>query len=169
MAVSIDDLIGEFKAPVRSVTICVNGELQAEHDQLNDQLTQLRDPSRGKMSDGTPGLELARRIREIEDEMRRFDRTFKFKGLSRHVLTAIQKRFPSEEANMAWDVTAGGPALLAAAAVEPTMTEEQAKRLLDVISEGQADKLVGAAWIASRGSQSVPFSVRASELLGGNV
>jgi hypothetical protein len=47
------------------------------------------------------------------------------------------------------------------------MTEEQAKQLLEQMSQGHADRMVGAAWLASTGSTQVPFSARASELTGG--
>lgn len=165
MAVSIDDLIGRVKTPVRSVTICLDADLQSEHDALSDRLELLRRENIAKMGDGVEAREIAEQIRAVEDRMREAEQVFKFKGISSFALNALYKRFPAPAGkNLLWDVETGAFALLAACAVEPAMTEDQAQRLADAISQGQLDKLVGAAWVATTGKDSVPFSVRASEL-----
>lgn len=167
MGVSVDDLIGRVKMPVRSVTICLDADLQAEHDQLAEQLEVVRRENVAKMGDTVKGKEIAERIGELEEAMRSSEQVFKFKGLNKNALNVLYKRFPAKDnKSMVWDPETGAFALLAAAAVEPEMSEEQATRLLDVVSQGQADKLVGCAWLAATGSSSVPLSVRASELRG---
>lgn len=166
MSVSIDDLIGRVKSPVRSVTICLNADLQAEHDELNEQLEAMRREQATTMGGSGAGVEIATRLREIESEMRSSEQVFKFRGISSHAIRAIQDRFPAREGKReAWDAEAGSSAVIAACSVEPKMTEEQAVRLVDVLSHGQTDKLFTAAWIATTGTSSVPFSARASALL----
>lgn len=169
MALNIDDLIGRVKMPVRSVTICTDGDLQAEHDELTEQLELVRRREPGRMGETAEGKELAERIGEVEEAMRASEHTFKFKGLNKNALNVLYKRFPpAKDKNQTWDIEAGAFALLAAAAVEPAMTEDQAKALIDALSYGQVDKLVGCAWVATTGSSSVPLSARASELRGKN-
>lgn len=168
MSVNIDDLIGRVKMPVRSVTICLDADLQAEHDQLNEQLELVRRESIGRMGETAKGKELADRIGELEDQMRASEQAFKFKGINKNALNVLYKRFPAKDKNMVWDPESGAAALLAAAAVEPEMNEKQAERLLDAVSQGQADRLVGCAWLAATGSSTVPLSARASELRGRN-
>jgi len=169
MSVNIDDLIGRVKMPVRSVTICLDGDLQAEHDELTAELELVRRENPAKMGDTSEGKQIADRIGEIEAEMRKSEQTFKFKGLNKNALNVLYKRFPpKKDSNQTWDIDAGAFALLAAAAVEPTMSEDQAKGLIDAISYGQVDKLVGCAWVASTGSTATPLSARASELRGKN-
>lgn len=164
MGLSIEDLIGTAKPPVRSATICIDQSMQAEHDELVEQLDQVRRANSSKMGDTAEGRELAQRIGEIEDAMQEHLQTFRFKGLSKNALNVLFKRFPAKEKGNLWDPQEGGFALVAAAAIEPEMTESQAKRLFDVISDGQSDLLIGAAWLASKGSAAVPLSAHASEL-----
>ena len=97
--------------------------------------------------------------------MRGSEVTFKFRGISAAAYSAIQERFPTEGNRGGWDVIKGAHALLAACAIDPVMTEDQAARLVDQISNGQLDKLFSAALLATQGDSSVPFSARASELL----
>lgn len=168
MSLNIDDLIGRVKMPVRSVTICIDADLQGEHDELSEKLELVRRREPGRMGETAEGKELAERIGEVEDKMRASEQAFKFKGLNKNALNVLYKRFPAKDKNMVWDPESGAAALLAAAAVEPAMNEAQAERLLDAVSQGQADKLVGCAWLAATGSSTVPLSARASELRGKN-
>jgi hypothetical protein len=168
--VTIEDVLGKAKVPVRSVQICLDADLQGEHDELTARLDVLRQESVNTMGQTSEGKEVADRIREIEAEMRESEVTFKFRGLTKAGLRKVQDRFPPPEPNprgLIWDVEEGAYALIAASAVEPAMTEDQAKQLLDMISQGHADRMVGAAWLASTGSTQVPFSARASELTNG--
>lgn len=166
---TIEDVLGKIKVPVRAVQICLRGDLQAEHDELTARLEVLRRESRNSLSQGGEQRDVAQRIHDLEEEMRAAEVTFKFRGLGKNALKRLQDRFPPPEGTkMVWDVEAGAHALLAATAVEPTMTEDQAAELLDQVSQGHADRMVGAAWLASTGSTQVPFSERASELIGGS-
>lgn len=167
MSLNIDDLIGRVKMPVRSVRICLDGDLQAEHDQLTEQLELVRRENPSKMGYTSEGKRIAERIGEIEEAMRASEQAFKFKGLNKNALNVLYKRFPpAKDKNQTWDIESGAFALLAAAAVEPEMSEDQAKNLIEALSYGQVDKLVGCAWVAATGSNSVPLSLRASELRG---
>lgn len=168
MSVSVEDLIGRAKPPVRSVTICMDQSMQAEHDELVEQLEAVRRDKGDKMGANSQAVDLANRIGEVEAAMQEHLQTFHFKGLSKNALAVLFKRFPSDDKGTWWDMNGGGHALVAAAAVDPAMTEDQAKRLFDALSDGQADLLVGAAWLASKGTNAVPLSVRASELRRGN-
>jgi hypothetical protein len=166
---SIEDVLGKIKVPVRAVQICLRGDLQAEHDELTARLEVLRRESRTSLGDGAEQRDLAQRIHDLEDEMRAAEVTFKFRGLGKNTIKRLQERFPAAEgSNMVWDVEGGAHALLAASAVEPTMTEDQATELLEQVSQGHADRMVGAAWLASTGSTQIPFSARASELIAGS-
>lgn len=168
MPLSMEDLISSAKPPVRSVTICLDQSLQAEHDELIEQLDQMRRANPAKRGDTPEGHELAERIGQIEDAMQEKLATFHFKGLSKSALQILYKRFPSKDKTVLWDPEAGGFALVAKAAIDPEMTEDQAQRLFNALSDGQADLLTQVAWLASKGSNSVPLSASASELRRGN-
>jgi hypothetical protein len=169
---SIEDVLGAIKVPVRSVSICLDADLQGEHDELSEQLERLRrdDKASGKMATGGEILRVAEQIRELEDRMRESEQVFKFRGLSRAARKKLEAKFPPPDPNpenLRWNVDEGAPTLLAEAAIQPTMNVSQARSLLDSLAEGQADRLVGCAWLATTASTTVPFSARASELTAG--
>jgi hypothetical protein len=168
---TIEDVLGAIKVPVRSVRICLDADLYAEHDELVVLQEELRrEGGVAKMGQTSEAKAVAEQIRALEKRMHESEVTFKFRGLTKAGLKRLQGRFPPPEPNpknWVWDVDEGAPALLALSAIEPTMTEADAKALLEVIDEGRAGLLVGAAWLASTGSTDVPFSARASELTSG--
>ncbi len=164
MGVALKDLRGKVKRPVRSVTVCLDGDLWARHDELTRKLDELRAQNPGKMGEATGTRETAEELRAIEQEMAESSVTLEFRGISTYQLNEIQGRFPAKDGRAGWDVNAGAAALLAACAVEPT-TEAEARELLDEVNQAVADRLVGAAWLATTGSSEVPFSARASELI----
>jgi hypothetical protein len=168
---SIEEVLARAKVPVRAVSICLDADLQAEHDELSARLEVINRDNNGKMAGRGEAREVADRILELEEQMRASEVTFKFRGLTKAGLKKITDRFPPPDPNpnrVTWDVEAGAFALIAASAVDPAMSEADAKKLLDVVSQGHADRMVGAAWLASTGSTQVPFSARASELTGGS-
>lgn len=168
MGVALKDLRGKVKRPVRSVSICLDGELWAKHDELTAQLDQMQQQFSAKMRDASASKDLAEQIETLEQQMRDSQVTVEFRGISNYKLTEIQARFPAKNNKMAWDMNEGAAALIAACAVEP-ITEDEARELLDEVSQTVADQLFTAAWAATVGSSEIPFSARASELLHGNV
>jgi hypothetical protein len=76
---SIEDVLGKIKVPVRAVQVCLRGDLQAEHDELTARLDVLQRETRNSLSQGGEQREVAERIRELEEEMRAAEVTFKFK------------------------------------------------------------------------------------------
>lgn len=159
MPLSIQDVLGKVKRPVRSVWVCLDGELWSQHDKLAREIDAIRAQGSGAtMSDGTAGL--SAELRQVEQAMRDAEVEFQFTGLSSYKRDEIIAKYPSKDGR-GWDTTAGAHALLSAAAVEPTMTEEEAKQLLESVSYGVTAKLFNCAWSATEGSTDVPFSGRA--------
>lgn len=165
---SIEDVLGAIKVPVRSVSICLDGDLRAEHDDLTRELERLRrEKPTGKMSDGGEARQVAERIQAVEEQMRASETTFKFRGLTKNGIRRLFEKFPPPDPNpdnLRWNIHEGASALLAESAVEPTMTVAQAEALGDAVDDGVWTELVNAAWVASTGSTTVPFSVRASAM-----
>jgi hypothetical protein len=157
---SIEDVLGAIKVPVRSVSICLRADLQAEHDDLTRELERLR-------REGGEARDTAVRIQALEAEMRDAETVFKFRGLSKNAIRRLFEQFPAPEPNpenLRWNIHEGASTLLAESAIEPTMTVQQAEQLADSVDDGVWTELVNAAWLASTGSTRVPFSVRASAM-----
>lgn len=167
MGVALKDLTGKVKRPVRSVSVCLDGELWARHDELTAKLDELRAQNPGKMGQASGAVEVATELREVEEAMREASVTLEFRGISSYKLAEIQARFPAKNGGSGWDIAAGAAALVAACAVEPT-SEAEAQAFLDEANYAVTDKLVSVAWLATTGSSDVPFSARASELIRGS-
>jgi hypothetical protein len=167
VGVALKDLRGKVKRPIRSVTVCLDGELWSRHDELTERLDHLRAQNPGRMAQSCESVEVAQELTEVESAMKASSVTIEFRGISGYQFKAIQARFPAEDKNLAWDVDAGGHALVAACAVEPT-TEDEARELLEEVHQAVANKLLNAAYVATTGSSDVPFSARAYELTNGS-
>lgn len=162
---SIEDVLGAIKVPVRSVSICLDGDLRAEHDDLTRELERLRRKAGGK--DSNEARQVAEQIKAVEARMQDSETVFKFRGLTKNGIRKLFERFPAPDPNpenLRWNVHEGASALLAESAIEPTMTVAQADKLADAVDDGVWTELVNAAWVASTGSTTVPFSVRASAM-----
>jgi hypothetical protein len=59
---AIEDILGAIKVPVRSVAICLDADLQAEHDELNEELDRLQRKSIGMMGQTSEAKSVAERL-----------------------------------------------------------------------------------------------------------
>lgn len=167
MGRSIEDILGKVKPPVRSTWVCLDGELWSQHDELSKQLDAVRaDSPTGKMGDATGVGELGAELRRVEQQMRDAEQEFKFRGISSYKRDEIIAKYPGK--NGQWDTTAGAHEFLAAAAVEPAMTVDQARQLVEAVNHGALSKLFNCAWSATEGSADVPFSGRAFASIPGS-
>ena len=170
---SIEDILARAKPRVEVVSICLAGDLRAEHKRLVDELERVQEAAIGrKMTDSNgEATQLAERVQQVEADIGKAMQEFQFKGISEPELDALRDRFPPREGKReTWNTIAGAPALVAACAVEPKMTEAQADMLRKSLAQGDWDTLVETAWVATNSrDQSIPFSVRASVLTGGSV
>ena len=167
MGVALKDLKGRVKRPVRAVKICLDGDLWARHDELTAKLDELGTQNIARMGQANGAAEVAQELTEVEAAMREAQVTVEFRGISSYEFKQIQARFPSDDKNLAWDVDAGAAAMVAACSVEPT-TEAEAREFLESVHQAVAQKILGTAFLATTGSDEVPFSVRASALINGS-
>lgn len=168
---TIEDVLGAIKVPVRSVRICLDGDLRAEHDDLTRELELARRGPAGKMGDTARAREIAEQVKAVEQQMRDSETTFKFRGLTKNGVRKLFEEFPAPDPNpenLRWNVHEGAATLLSRSAVEPSMTVAQAEALAEATDDGVWTELVNAAWVASTGSTSIPFSVRASAMTTGS-
>jgi hypothetical protein len=163
----LKDLKGRVKRPVRSVRICLDGDLWARHDELTAKLDELGAKNIVRMGQTNDAAGVAQEIQDVEAAMREASVSIEIRGIGAYHFKEIQLRFPSEEENLAWDLDKGAPALLAACLVEPT-TEDEAREFLEDVSDAVYKTIMGTCFLATTGSSEVPFSVRASELIRGS-
>lgn len=167
MGLSIEEILAKASPRVEYARVCVDGELLGEHSRLVAELEELRQASAGKMGDSAEARAKAEQIVAVEASIEKAKVPFKFGGIGPEAFAKIRDRFPSSRPP-GWDVLMGAPALIAACALEPKMTEEQAEALCAKVAAGGATELFDAAWRATNEATNTPPSVRASALISGS-
>lgn len=168
---SFDDILSSAKLPEDSVPICLRGDLQLRHDQLEEQLVEAEEADKeNSLAAGGQARKIAAEIDALEAEMREHTHRFAFRALpSRQYRDLVEQHPPREghKEDPIWGAnTATFPhALIAACCIDPVMSEEQVEQLCEVLTDGQALTLFGCAWGVNRAPVDVPKSAAASEVL----
>lgn len=106
----------------------------------------------------------ADRLQEAKAAMLAAEVTFKFQGIGRKRFTRLLEAAPpTPGSELEFDTDLFVAPLLAACAVDPSMTLEQAQTIVDDWTEAEVTKLFMAAWAANRMVKDVPFTEAASE------
>ncbi|RCG31989.1 hypothetical protein DQ384_05455 [Sphaerisporangium album] len=174
MELKIDDILGQIQLPQKSVPLCLRADLQARFDSLE---RELRAAQRAPEQDSLAGMgaaarEIATQIEATRAEMQRHTVEFRLQALPQKQWSDLLKKHPPRKGNkdddMAdYNVGTFPVAALAACSVSPEMTEEDAGRLVDAITNGQWARLNMALGELNNGGAEVPFSAAASALAGG--
>lgn len=165
---SIDDILGQMKLPERIYNLCVRADLRAEWEQAEKALAVAELEARDSLAGmSAAGKALAKKLRELEAEMEQYAapirlRALTYRGLS-DLLAAHPPREDKDEPSFNTDTF--GVGLLAACAVDPVMSEEQAGQLIDGLTHGQWDDLFNTLWSLNRSGVDIPKSRRASAAL----
>ena len=168
----VDAILAAARQPETTVPICTRGDLQADWEALDKELTDLRTKSTATLAGSSDPVEasLAVRIRALEEQMAGSTLHLRLRALTRTPwMDLIQAHGPREgnasDARAALNVTTFFPALIAASLVAPGLDEARLKTLLDVITPRQYDVLTDAAWRLNQQDVSVPFSRAASYIV----
>jgi hypothetical protein len=94
MGVALKDLKGRVKRPVRSVRICLDGDLWARHDELTAKLDELGTKNIARMGQATGAAEVAQEMTEVEAAMREAQVTIEFRGICTYEFKQIQAAVP---------------------------------------------------------------------------
>jgi hypothetical protein len=164
----LDALLASSALPETTVPLCLRNDLQAEWEDLERQLTTLKNqPDRrlGNSSEST----LAQRLRDLEDEMRAATITVRLRALRRTAFRELIEQHPPRKDNkgdeiMGVNQTSFFDALVGESIVEPEFDEERLSKLLDNLTDAQFEKLANAAWGLNRRDVDVPFSRTASRI-----
>lgn len=163
----IESIIGEAEPAETAVTICVKGSLRAEYERLDAQLGDVSTVAINLAGD-SPGSEIAARMAELREQMHAFERTFTLRAVTpKRAWRNLKAKRPVKAQDMDEEAYADlyHPwvcAVVAASALDPAMTPEQAQRLADRLSDGDWSKLAQAAWSVNDDSSTIPFSAAAS-------
>lgn len=110
----------------------------------------------------------------VKAELEELERTaeedvleFTFIELPRRVYRDLILEHPSDDEGRRWNEETFAPALIEAAAHDPTLTEEQAQEVWDDWGDHAAYALFNAAFQAQEGGSEVPLSVSSSDAIPG--
>ncbi|MFN2636911.1 MAG: hypothetical protein ABR585_07795 [Gemmatimonadaceae bacterium] len=165
---SIDDILGQIRLPERIYELCIRADLRAEWEQAEKALAAAEEESRNSLAGlSAAGKAALKRVRELEAEMTEHTIPIMLRALPHKALSDLQAAHPPREGKDqgSWNVETFGVGLLAASAVDPAMSEEQAGQLVDRLTFGQWDDLFNTMWALNRSAVDVPKSRRASEAL----
>ena len=156
---SIDEFLDGYEPRTEAVRICMRPDLLARHEQLERQLVAARGDD-----DLTGGPhELAEQVRQVEADIERAMRTFRFREVdARAWADLVAKHPPTLEQRAMGDPF--NPETFSVAAValcawKPAMTLEQAKKLERTVSHGSFRELWNAVLGANSSVAAAPKSV----------
>lgn len=143
--------------PEGVVELSIKGDLAAEKALLEDKLADMRRESDGRLGGNPERLAIAKRIGELEDEMRASKRVFRFRGLSLNRVRELRAL------GLAEDEDEMNTRLIVECAVSPLISMQQAEQMKDKLGAGQWALLAAkAAELTFDGGVDVDFSLAAS-------
>jgi seryl-tRNA synthetase len=176
----VASIIARRKPRRTTIRLLLDGELDTRLEQLR---TQIR---RAKQREAADPQGLASTVPQLEAELARLTveadeatTEFTFQAIPRTALEDLRRNHPPTEEQWQrykesvnempvlvamqqsppeFDWLSMAPALLAACAVEPKMTRDEAQMLWDELSDAEAAQLFNAAWGVNEQAATRPFS-----------
>lgn len=161
----IKKILAKAKPRECTVRVCLAGDLAAEVDRLEAQLAAVSEWKPNSIADQHPGVTLAEQIAAARERMRESEVEFTFRALGAQAWSDLVAAHPGKTDGEAWDPDTLAPALVAASAVDPVMTQDDVDALFEALNMGQRQALMDAAWQVNGEATSVPFSLHASAIL----
>lgn len=164
---TIEDVLSQAKLPERTATVCLRPDLQADYDTALVELGQLVDARGELLEDPEASLDDQSRIaraRDLSDSIDRIRREMtahlwrvRFRGMPSEDFAVFNKQhMPKGEGT---DMSDYNLRLIAATAITPAITYDQAKALNGKLGGRAMAELANAAWnVCNEGGISVPKS-----------
>jgi hypothetical protein len=158
------------RLPERSVELCLRGDLVAELQELQREMTDAeREEKAAGSLDGGRARELAEQINALREQMLDDTIVVRLRALPRKKKRDLTAAHPPRDDNetdrlVGFNQDTLTAALLRACAVDP-LDEEDWARFEEVLSDGQWQALNNAVWSVNSQDVDVPFSRRASQIL----
>lgn len=174
--VNAKELIRSAKLPERSVPVCLQADLVAEHEAAERELEQARERPAKSLDSGSRIRELSEQLAALEEQMAEHTIGFRLRAMARPVWKAFVAEHPPRKVEETGDpderdkyigvnVETFFPELIRRSVVEPELDGEDWALLLDEkLTDRQFDDLSDAAWALNRRDVDVPFSRAASRI-----
>lgn len=174
-------LLAGARLPERTVPICLRGDLTAEFEELERQLADAQRTSAASMEDTATAGGIAERMEELRQEMKAHTYPFRLRAMTRPAWRAFIADHPPRKDDETGELDERDryvginsetfyPALVRTSVVDPVMTDDEWRLLLDeALTDRQFDALSNAAWELNRRDVDVPFSLAASRMIRSSV
>jgi hypothetical protein len=156
------DLIARAQLPSADAELCLDPSLIMR---WRDLLSRWERASGDAESMGirSEKSELAEQLRALDEQIKANTVTVKVRAISAAAWAILRAKHPGETPGTI-DVGAFcGPAL-AACAIDPVFTAEEADALMEKLSDGQRDLLLGPVFLVNERQLTVPFDERVSAM-----
>jgi hypothetical protein len=164
---TIDEFLDGYEEQRVPAKVCMKGNLVAEHAELDAQLNAAHKRARDSMHDKEVSR-LRRAIADIEKRIAESERTFWFHGVGYRAWQDLKRKYPPtkeqrEQQGLDLNLETFVVPAIAASAVQPEMSLEQANSLAEILPEGEIQKLFRAV-LQANGETLVPKSILAAAI-----
>ncbi len=166
-----DDLIRSVRPSEAHVPLCLRGDLLAAKDDLERRLHEAHQlDQENSLASGGSARRVADELERVLAEIEQNTHSFRFRALPRPEFRDLQEAHPPRPDNDI-DRAIGGnmetftAPLIQACCVDPAMSLDQVRSLIDVLSEGQVMDLFGCALALNRSRVDLPKFETASGIL----
>ena len=166
------DMLRDAKLPERSVSICLRGDLAADHENAERDLATARRDTTDSLEGSGVGAYIDR-IEKLQADMAEHTYPFRLRALPRAAFRELIAGHPPrrdeagepvrEDVAIGVDNSTFFNALIRTCTIDPELSEDEWQNLLaNLLTDRQFSDLADAAWYVNRGEVDVPFSLAAS-------
>lgn len=167
--IDVKKLIANAKRPERTVVVNLRGDLIAQVQDLEAELSALQQNSTVRLAEDPAAVELAKQIHELEKQADESKLTLRFQALSgpdwRRAIAAHPPTDEQKEEGYISDSNAVAAAVLGDSLLEPDLDDDDLQALQEALTEGQWTMIVNTIFQLNGGDNTVPFSRIASLVL----
>lgn len=165
-------LLAGAKLPEATVSICLRGDLVADHEAAERELEQALNATSNSLA-GNGAAAIAERIEGLEAQMQEHTYEFRLRALPRPAWRALVVAHPPRQTEAGeiepTDRTGVNSetfyeAMIRACLIDPELTDEQWATLNEALTDRQFQDLSDAAWGLNRREVDIPFSRAASRM-----
>lgn len=170
-AKSVDALIASAALPRRTIHVCVRGDLVAEVERLEREISAQHNPlGDTRLTGNAEARKIAEQIESLRAEMQDSTIEFVLQALPRRAFQKFYADHPPRDSNaddkaMGYNTETFHDDLVRASIVEPVLSDEQWGQLADNMTAAQWHEFVTASQTLNMERVSIPFSLSASAAL----
>lgn len=165
--VPIEEVLASASPLTKTVEVCVNGDLRAERDRLEDQLASAMERDVGRLTGNPDARRIAEEIQAVEERMQDHMHDFTFRALHPKVWSDLRAAHPPEDPRIEmWNAATFPSALVSKACISHDLSDATLfDQFMEKIGVAGLEDLFGAAIAVNNASPKGRTSSLASDVL----